>query len=267
MARRRQRVRFSLFAFQDIITGLCGVLILFVMIMLVDFVMTPEGKAVEPPVTEEDSNANLESLRQEVSRLESDLQKAREAAHTAIVSSKDAAAPEVAAKLLAEMSDKERELAALVSQVADLRTRVAAAKNADATNKKKVREMEETRRILEGKLATMRNKKGITLIPERGSFKMPVYIICGRGGAEIIRPLKKDSKGKWVERSQLRDGVTNELEDLDHTTHTVVLLVRPSGIEMMNELSDLVKSLGFSCGRDPLEEDVEVSIGMSGGGT
>ena len=151
--------------------------------------------------------------------------------------------------------------------MADLRTRVAAAKDADARNKKKVREMEETRRILEGKIAAMRNKKGITLIPERGTFKMPVYIICGRGGVEIIRPLKKDSKGKWIERGVLRDGVTRELENLDHTTHTVVLLVRPSGIEMMNELTGLVKALGFSCGRDPLEEDVEVSIGTAGGGT
>ena len=266
MARRRQRVRFSLFAFQDIITGLCGVLILFVMIMLVDFVMTPEGKAAEPPLTEEDANANLELLREDISRLEKDLAKAREEARATIVSSKEAAAPEVAAKLTAELSDKERELAALVSQVADLRTRVAAAKDADARNKKKVREMEETRRILEGKLAGMRNKKGITLIPERGSFKMPVYIICGRGGVKIIRPLKKDSKGKWIERGQLRDGVTRELEGLDHTTHTVVLLVRPSGLEMMNELAGLVKALGFSCGRDPLEEDVEVSIGTAGGG-
>ena len=267
MARRRQRVRFSLFSFQDIITGLCGVLILFVMIMLVDFVMTPEGRAAVPPLTEEDANVNLESLRQEILQLEKDLAKAREEARTAIVSSKEAAAPEVAAKLTAELNDKERELAALVSQVADLRTRVAAAKDADARNKKKVREMEETRRILEGKIAAMRNKKGITLIPERGTFKMPVYIICGRGGVEIIRPLKKDSKGKWIERGVLRDGVTRELENLDHTTHTVVLLVRPSGIEMMNELTGLVKALGFSCGRDPLEEDVEVSIGTAGGGT
>ena len=58
-----------------------------------------------------------------------------------------------------------------------------------------------------------------------------------------------------------------ELEERDHTTHTVILLVRPSGVDMMGELSELVKGLGFSCGRDPLEEDVEVSFGTMGGGT
>ena len=60
--------------------------------------------------------------------------------------------------------------------------RLAKAKDADVRNKKKVREMEETRRILEGKIAALKNKKGVTLIPERGTFKSPVYIICGKGG-------------------------------------------------------------------------------------
>ena len=265
MRKRRQRIRFSLFAFQDIITGLCGVLILLVLFMLVDFVTAPERRVVEPDPINETGDSS-ESLRRAIQRLESELAKAREAARTAIVSVKDAAAPEVAAKLTAEMSEKEKELAALVSQVADLQTRVAKAKDADARNKRKVREMEETRRILEGKIAALRNKKGVTLIPERGSFKSPVYIICGKGGVEIVRPLKKNARRKWVNSDNLRDGVTEALLDLDHTTHTVILLVRPSGVDMMDELSRLAKSLGFSYGRDPLEEDVEVSIGEAGGG-
>lgn len=264
MRKRRQRVRFSLFAFQDIITGLCGVLILLVLLMLVDFVTAPErSDAATDPINEpDDSN---EAMRKEIRRLEDELASAREATRTTIISVKDAAAPEVAAKLLADMSEKEKELAALVSQIADLKTRVAKAKDADARDKRKVREMEETRRILEGKIAALKNKKGVTLIPERGSFKSPVYIICGKGGAEILCPLKKNAKRLWVNGDNLRDGVTEALLDLDHTTHTVILLIRPSGVEMMDELSSLAKSLGFSYGRDPLEEDVEVSIGEAGG--
>lgn len=265
MRKRRQRVRFSLFAFQDIITGLCGVLILLVLLMLVDFVTTPERRSAEPDPIEE-TGANIESIRKEIRRLEDELVKARDAARTTIVSVKDAAAPEVAAKLTAEMSEKEKELAALISQVAELRTRVTKAQDADARNKRKVREMEEARRILEGKIAALKNKKGVTLIPERGTFKSPVYIICGTGGVEILRPLKKNAKRKWVNRENLRDGVTEALLDLDHTTHTVILLVRPSGVDMMDELSRLATSLGFSYGRDPLEEDVEVSIGEAEGG-
>ncbi len=264
MARRRQRVRFSLFAFQDIITGLCGVLILLVMLMLVDFMTTPESNTVETTSTEE-INGGIESLRCEIVRLEKELANARESSRNAIISVKDAAAPEQVARLTVEMTAKEKELAALVSQVEDLRTRVAAARDADARSRNTVREMEETRRLLERKVSALKNEKGITLIPERGAFKIPVYIVCGGDGVEIMCPLKTGSKTKRFSKGGMEDGVIRVLGNLDHTTHTVILLVRPSGTGMMKELADLVKKLGFSCGRDPLEEDAVVSLAATGG--
>ena len=152
-------------------------LILLVMLMLVNLITAPERNMPAPMPTEE-TGGSIESLRCEIVRLEKMLAKTRESARNAIVSVRDAAAPEVAAKLISEMSEKEKKLAALVSQVADLQTRVAVARKTDARNKKKVREMEETRRILERKLAAMKDKNGVTLIPERGSFKSPIYIIA-----------------------------------------------------------------------------------------
>ena len=147
----------------------------------------------------------------------------------------------------------------------DLRARVAVARDADARSKKKVREMEETRRILEKRIASLKERKGITLIPERGFRKIPVYLVCGRGGIEILRPLEKSATKKWIPFADMDDGVTGALSELDHTTHTVILLVRPSGVERMDRLAELVKGLGFSYGRDPLEEDVDVSLGNAEG--
>ncbi len=266
MARRRQRTRFSLFAFQDIVTGLCGVLILLVLTMVVDLADRRELKREHrvPEVAIEEKTA---AIRNEIVELKKKLGAARDAARKAIVSAKDAAAPEDALRLTKDMTEKERELAALVTQTEDLRTRVAAAKDADARNRKKVREMEETRRVLENRLSALKNRKGVTLIPERGSIRSPIYVVCGRGGVEVLRPLTKNVKRKWIPFGEMRDGVTDELLGLDHTVYTVVLLVRPSGVEKMNELASLVKGLGFSCGRDPLEEDADVSLGETGDGT
>ncbi len=266
MARGRQRARFSLFAFQDIVTGLCGVLILLVLTMVVDLAdqRELEGAHSVSDVANEEKTA---ALRKEIAELEKKLESAREAARNAIISIKDTVAPEDAARLTKEMTEKERKLAALVTQVEDLRTRVEAAKETDARNRKKVREMEESRRALENRLAALKNRKGVTLIPERGSIKSPVYIVCGRGGVEVLYPLVKKVARKWIAFDEIKDGLTDELVKLDHTIHTVVLLVRPSGVEKMNELANLVKSLGFSCGRDPLEEDVDVSLGETGGDT
>lgn len=264
MAKGRHRVRFSLFAFQDIITGLCGVLILIVLIMALDFVDVHEAQSARPEVAPIE-DVTIEKLKSEIATLTSELSAAKEAARHVIVSIKGAAAPEVAAKLSAELTEKERELAALISQTEDLRTRVAAARDADARSKKKVREMEETRRLLENRIAALRSKNGITLIPERGFHKIPVYLVCGRGGVEILRPVEKEAKRKWISFDGMDDGVTSVLSELDHTTHTVILLVRPSGVDRMIRLVELVKGLGFSYGRDPLEEDVDVSLGNAEG--
>jgi hypothetical protein len=46
----------------------------------------------------------------------------------------------------------------------------------------------------------------------------------------------------------------------------VILLVRPSGIKKMQAVADIVRGMGLSYGRDPLEEDVEISLGKANGG-
>lgn len=266
MKRSRKKTSFSLFSFQDIITGLCGIIILFVLIMLVDLVMRRDASSSGARDEAVEVVDKTDELRNEIAALKQELEAVRESVRSVIVATKDRAAPEVAAELDRELTDKERKVAALVSQLIDLRTRVAAAQEADAKSKKKIREMEETRRILEGKLAALRNKKGVTLIPERGEFKAPVYLVLGRGGVEVLRPLGKDTYRKWLAFDNVKTGLARELGRLDHTTHTVVLLVRPSGAAQMQMIADMVRGCGFSYGRDPLEEDVDVSLGGANGG-
>lgn len=264
MKRFRRNTPFSLFSFQDIITGLCGIIILFVLIMLVDLVMKRDQACSDDQNLELEDNTD--ELRMEIAVLKKELSAVKESVKSVIVATKEKAAPEVSAKLDKELTEKERTVAALVSQVVDLRTRVAAAKDADAENKKKVREMEETRRLLENKLAALKDKKGVTLIPERGEFKAPVYLVLGRGGVEVLRSLKKSIYRKWYFFDDIKDGLSKELAELDYTTHTVILLVRPSGIKRMQAVADMVRGYGLSYGRDPLEEDVEVSLGKTNGG-
>ena len=265
MGLRRHSVRFSLFAFQDIITGLCGVLILIVLTMSVDLSGAREV-AVSVDIAE-DVSISIEDLRKEVAALEKSLEENRNAARKVVVAVQNTVAPAKAARLVSDMDEKERELAALVSQVEDLRTLVAAAKNADGRDKNKVREMEETRRILEKRLSSLRDKKGITLIPERGMSKIPVYIVCGRDGVEILRMAGKSEVRRKYASGVMKYEIVKELLGLDHTTHTVILLVRPSGVDKMTPLAKIVRNIGFTCGRDPLEEDVKVSLVSDRGGT
>lgn len=266
MKKFRRNTPFSLFSFQDIITGLCGIIILFVLIMIVDLVLRrdPDNRTTEEQNVELEDRT--EELRKEIEILRTELEKLKESAKLVVVAAKEKAAPEEASRLNKELSKKEREVAAMFSKVIDLRTRVAKAKEADAANRKKIREMEEIRRILENKLAELRNKKGVTLIPERGEFKTPVYLILGRGGVEFLRPLKSSTHRKWFSFNEVNDGLFNELVKLDCSVYTVILLVRPSGAKNMQRIANMVRSCGLSCGRDPLEEDVEVSLQKVNGG-
>lgn len=265
MRRSRKKAKFTLFAFQDIVTGLCGVLILFVLVMLVDMIAWRDGEASPPPQDTPLSTVDRNTLRQEIAELNAELAKLRELARLAVVAAKDGVAPEAEERLKREISDAQLEIAAIVSQIEALKTKVKAAKEADAKSRKAILEMEQTRRLLEERMASLKGRKGITLIPERGETKIPVYVICGKGGLEVLKASKPGAKPfrKQISGGDLMIELERVLLELDHTTHTVIVLVRPSGIGLMRYAAEKAKSLGFACGRDPLEEDVEVDAGFA----
>lgn len=241
-------------------------MILFVLVMLVDLVAgrtAPRDEPEAPPIEAED---DLAALKREIEELRRQLAKLKEETRQIVVAVESRAAPEKEARLVEELNDVEREAAALLSQKQDLRMRIEKARDADAESRRKIAEREKTRRILQARLDELKNKKGITLIPERGEFKAPVFIVCGRGGVEFLRPIAKTTRRKWYSYDDMEAGIEDELSILDRTTHTVILLIRPSGISRIDALVQLVKKLGFSYGRDPLEEDVEVDLAKGGEG-
>lgn len=266
MRRRRRDNPLSLFSFQDIITGLCGIMIFMVLVQVCG--MTTKD-CVAPSATVDsfaEAEESLDTLRAEIAALEKKLAavKARAAQAIVAVPIKDRAAPGEADKLDAKLTEREQTVAALVSQVHDLETQVEAARKSEAEDAERVREMERTRRLLEQQLTNVKGKKGVTLFPERGVSKIPVYMVCSGSGLEIYRPFEKYPK-KWIGAADVTRSLTFYLDNLDHTTHTVVLLVRPTGVAVMNWVVELLKEHSFVYGRDPLEEGLEVSF--EGGAT
>ncbi len=266
MRRRSTGNPFSLFSFQDIITGLCGIMVFFVLVMLVDLISEREAPRNEAEQTPYEAEDNLNALKREIASQRESLKQLKEATRRIIVASESKVAPEKETILVAEMNEKEREAAALDLQIRDRRMRVAKARDADAESRRKVAEMGKTRRLFQERLSKLTRAKGVTLILEPGEFKAPIFIVCGRDGVEVLRPIAKRPYRKLYPYDDMVEGVTNELSPLDRSTHTVILLIRPSGISLMDTLVTLVKGMGFSYGRDPLEEDVDVDLAKEGGG-
>lgn len=254
----------SLFSFQDIITGLCGIMIFLVLVQVVDIVLGGELAATRLSRAPDALTDDRAALRAEVARLKRELAKAREASARAVVAAPGKARPGDAERLRGDLTEKERAVAALVSQVVDLETQVEAAKKADAEDADRVREMERTRRLLEQQVAGLKGRRGVTLIPERGEFKTPVYVVCSWTGLEVYRPLEGRKPARFAAGEAVRR-LEELLQALDHTTHTVVLLVRPSGVKFMDWAVVALQDAGFAYGRDPLEEDVEVAFAAGEG--
>ena len=256
MQRRKQTNPFSLFSFQDIITGLCGIMIFMVLVQVVGVVLDRGNIDLSSSSTTQIADTR-EALKVEIAKLEKSLVALKKKSANVIVVAQDKARPGEVEKLTKELTEKELKVAALVSQVHDLETKVEKAKEADAEDRAKIREMERTRRLLEQQIAGMKNRRGITLIPERGEFKVPVYMICSWAGLEIYHPFENRSQVK-ISPSEVEKRLEDYLINLDHTTHAVVLLVRPSGVSVMDQAARILKNLSFTYGRDPLEENLEI---------
>lgn len=257
--RRRKRVNpVSLFAFQDIITGLCGIMIFMVLVQVVGLAF--EGLRDEwcfkSVVC---STESIDVLKSEIKALEKELSAVKIKSSRAVSAIKDKARQEDVDKINKQLTEKELAVAALISQVHDLETQVESAKKADAEDAARVREMERTRRLLEQQIAGLKGRRGVTLIPERGEIKLPVYMICSWAGIEVQRPFEKVPKVN-IASDAVQDKLDEYIAALDHTTHAVVLLVRPSGVKFMNQAVEILKNHSFTYGRDPLEENLEVAF-------
>lgn len=260
MKRRNRSNPLSLFAFQDIITGLCGIMVFLVLLQALDLAMVKISPTVDEDRIEEPIDDNREDLKREIALLESELSRTRQAALKAVQVPKDRVKQEDLDKVSKELSEREQIVAALVSQVHDLETQVELSRKTDAENREKVKEMERTRRLLEKKIASMDRGKGVTLIPERGEFKIPIFMVCSWKGVEIHRPFEKTRQVTAFPQKDVKDRLMHYFAEVDHTTHSVVLLVRPTGVKVMDEVVGALKDLNLSYGRDPLEEDVEIAF-------
>lgn len=265
MRRRSRQNPLSLLSFQDIVTGMCGIMIFMVLLQILGLVVPPE--AADYTVGAGESSSEKGELQKEIRELEKRIEDVRSKSRSIVSAAKNAARPEDIgnyAEELAGMTEREKIIAALVSQIHDLETQIEKAKDADAKNKARVKEMERTRRLLEQQIAAMKSKRGVTLIPERGESKIPFYVICSSDGLDIRRPLEKNAKDVMIRLQDISEKFGEFLYELDHTTHAAVLLVRPTGVKAMDTAVLMLQQNSFTYGRDPLEEGVDVYFGKEG---
>ena len=256
---KRRQSTFSLFSFQDIITGLCGIIILIVLVMLVDLADTRTRTNGSPPV-HADADNPIVAIQAEIERLRAQLADLQKQTRLLIIVQSDDLPPEQKEKLKKEADERQKRLAALLSQIKLLRQQLTEEKARDEEQQRAIRQMEEAKIKLENALAEAKNKHGVTLIRDVNFYKTPVFIDMQRDRFVLYRPFEKGTQPQTFSGDGELPALRQALNALDTTVHTIILLARPSRAREMMRLAEMVKTLGFSYGRDPLEEDAELSF-------
>ena len=288
---------FSLFSFQDIITGLCGIMIFLVLIMLVDIITQRAAESV--PVMAISDAARLEQevaqIEEKVKRLLAELRARRDATATTEAARRraeseladaearvrraedegrkadKAASDAEAAKASAEekqlsaeseLADVEASTGKAEAEVvnADKAASEAAAANASASER--VRMLEARATELEKRLEELKKRNRITLIPEEGFRKKPVYLVLSATDTELASPYldggRRNPCGAGEAGFQKALSILHKLSVHDYC---VVLLVRPDSFDRMERVADQLRGEGFDVGRDPIGQNAELDFG------
>ncbi len=272
-------------------TGLCGILIVLVLVTPVDLVTRRVTARPSPALVESgDATENEESLSLVIATLRAKLAELQEKADD--LRKAELAAPNVEEKMAAERAAEEarKKRDALQAAVAALRVQVRkntndllkvasaqsqldAVRNRAAIASSRLEKAEEEVQQASSELAGVNQElqtekklvaealkvRGVALFPFEDWTLDPVFAICDGRGVRVCSPRDANDEElevPYADTIALRAAFTR----YDTRNHTVVLLVRPSGVRHMDDLYTLVTHAGFACGRDPLEEDMQVEF-------
>lgn len=249
----------TLFSFQDIITGLCGLMIMLVLIMLIDVIRrknTNEASPIELKGTFSELEVEIADLKTKFAENEKEL--------SSSVLTNVTTAIESIQTTRTELSDQKKTIQSLEARVAEQELA-----NKDKQAKKKVadelkRAQEKIRDALEAAIAKY-GKNMMTFIPERGIAKIPVYVECSGTEVKIHRPMH-NLPGMTFPYSQNMNGVLKIADETNPTTSYFLLLIKPSALGYAFELKYRLAEKGFNIGIDPILEETVLNFEAAAGG-
>lgn len=243
----------TLFSFQDIITGLCGLMILLVLVMLVD-VIRRKNTTEAAPIELKESFGELET---EIADLKIRFALNEEELSSAVLTNVTTVIESIQTTRT-ELSDQKKAIQNLESRVAE---QELANKHKQA-RKKAIEELkraqEEIRAALEAAIARY-GKDVLTIIPERGIAKIPVYVECSGTEVKIHRPLH-NRPTETLSYTQNMKGVFRIADETNPTTSYFMLLIKPSALGYAFALKNSLAEKGFNIGIDPILEETVLNF-------
>ena len=271
--------RVSFFAFQDIITCVSGILILVTLLLATELdrpapstgheadprLERELGETLRRQVQVDAGNRSLQGLLAEAEtapaaeKLESDLARLRAELAEDTKRHASVAAQLAASQSALEARDRTLGLTGLKEQIQQVIQDADSVARQQAGVRAEMAALDARVAGVQSKLLKLREREGkVWLIPDKASTtKEPILVTVGRTGAKMER-FDQPGKAKEFGRSSARAGLESLLGQAKSGDQYVVFLVRPSGIDLFQDLAQLTRGKGFEVGFDALEEDREV---------
>jgi hypothetical protein len=254
MARRKKSMAFSLFAFQDIITSVTGIMVLVTLILALELIQQKESS---PPVKTaqvvSQTRAAVAQNEVEIQQLQSRLETGRE--QMAQVAAFDATHVSQQLKDLKELNDDlDRELDEYAEESE------AAARRKDEAKAEQDRRSSDSQTLeqltadvkKETELIEKLRKSNRTIFkPPEGASKTPWLVEVSGEGLIVAQWGVSAPPKRFQNPAELRDFAAGR----DKGSEYFVLLVKPAGIENFGQARSLLKRAGFDVGFDLLRTD------------
>lgn len=265
MARRRNHESpLSLFAFQDIITAVTGIMVLLTLILALELAQRePASPTAQTRAVAAEIAATLEDTTAQVERLQTALAQQTDAVQS-VARLTPAAAEREEADLAREMTTLEQDLARLA---AALRKKQAEGEQLREQQQLQGPQREVARRLqaeadaVEQELAELKKSGRIIYRQKTGSGKR-AWLVDVRGNALITAPADAQHEqivfGAASERLNVAALLKWASNRRQSSQEYFVLLVRPSGIEAYKDLDERLLKAGFDVGIDLIGATQEV---------
>ena len=186
------------------------------------------------------------------------------------------------AKLRSQLSDEQKQQAALVGQIADsqaaitardkvigltdLKTAVQRAMQEaesiarkDANIRSDMAKLDEKVAQAQSKLLKLRAREGqLWLIPDKSATTKEPILVTVAGTGVTIERFDHPDRRKQLDKVGANAAFKSYLRERQSLDQYVVFLVRPSGIDTFQDLVKSARDLGFDVGYDALEEDRQI---------
>ena len=270
--------KISFFAFADIITAVSGVLIFIALLLATDLGRPTDNKS---QAASSEAALQLQKILQQQAEIDAQNHRLQELLATA-ESAPDLGKIQADIKnLRGQLLEAQKKQTALAEQMTDSQAAIAARDKVlgltdlkinvqkteqevkliaqqEAKARSEMNEIEKQVASVESKLLKLRQRDGqLWLIPDKSTTsKEPILVTVAGTGIAIERfdhPDKRIQSGNADGDSVLR----TYLHDAKSLDQYVVFLIRPSGIELFQEMVKSAREMGFDVGYDALEEGLQ----------